>query len=90
MHDLYDMHGIFAPGFPGLLETFYVHERLIECLMPDVYESFVSTFCGVVLERNALGAGPLWSCLPSVMWMATVISPPVDFVQMLTLISNAT
>jgi hypothetical protein len=42
MHDLYDMHGIFAPGFPGLLETFYVQERMLECLMPDVYESFVS------------------------------------------------
>lgn len=40
MHDLYDMHGIFAPGFPGLLETFYVQERLLEHLLPDVYASF--------------------------------------------------
>lgn len=36
------MHGIFAPGFPGLLETFYVQERLLENFMPDVYASFVS------------------------------------------------
>ncbi|KAL7423424.1 hypothetical protein Q5752_001004 [Cryptotrichosporon argae] len=40
IHDIYDMHGLFAPGFPGLLETFYVQERLIEHLMPDVYRSF--------------------------------------------------
>ncbi|TXT15638.1 hypothetical protein VHUM_00141 [Vanrija humicola] len=40
LHDLYDMHGIFAPGFPGLLETFYVQERLIEATMPDVYANF--------------------------------------------------
>lgn len=36
------MHSIFAPGFPGLLEVFYVQERLMEWLMPDVYRSFVS------------------------------------------------
>lgn len=36
------MHSIFAPGFPGLLEAFYVQERLIEYLMPDLYKSFVS------------------------------------------------
>jgi hypothetical protein len=36
------MHTIFAPGFPGLLEAFYVQERLMEWLMPDVYKSFVS------------------------------------------------
>jgi hypothetical protein len=36
------MHSIFAPGFPGLLEAFYVQERLMEWLMPDVFQSFVS------------------------------------------------
>jgi len=36
------MHSIFAPGFPGLLEGFYVQERLMEWLMPAVYKSFVS------------------------------------------------
>ncbi|BEJ12645.1 hypothetical protein CspHIS471_0211050 [Cutaneotrichosporon sp. HIS471] len=40
LHDLYDLHGMFAPGFPGLLETFYVQERLMESIMPDVYASF--------------------------------------------------
>ncbi|KLT38608.1 RabGAP/TBC [Cutaneotrichosporon oleaginosum] len=40
LHDLYDMHGMFAPGFPGLLETFYVQERLMESILPDVYMSF--------------------------------------------------
>ena len=42
LHDLYGMHEIFEPGFPGLLEAFYVQERLMEWLMPEVYESFVS------------------------------------------------
>lgn len=45
LHDVYGMHSIFAPGFPGLLEAFYVQERLMEYLMPDVYKSFVSGQC---------------------------------------------
>ncbi|KAI9637330.1 rab-GTPase-TBC domain-containing protein [Dioszegia hungarica] len=40
LHDVYGMHDIFGPGFPGLLEAFYVQERLMEWLMPDVYKSF--------------------------------------------------
>ncbi|GHJ86016.1 hypothetical protein NliqN6_2418 [Naganishia liquefaciens] len=40
LHDAYDMHGIFIHGFPGLLENFYVQERLIEHMMPDVYSAF--------------------------------------------------
>jgi hypothetical protein len=42
LHDSYGMHSIFAPGFPGLLEAFYVQERLMEYLMPELYQSFVS------------------------------------------------
>ena len=41
VHDVYNMHSIFSPGFPGLLENIYVQERLIETLMPEVYKSFV-------------------------------------------------
>lgn len=41
LHDAYNMHGIFIHGFPGLLENFYVQERLIEHIMPDVYAAFV-------------------------------------------------
>ncbi len=48
IHDAYSMHSVFQPGFPGLLEGFYVQEKLIEHLMPDVYTSFVSE--GVVLR----------------------------------------
>jgi hypothetical protein len=47
LHDVYNMHGIFIHGFPGLLENFYVQERLIEHIMPDVYAAFVS------LRRNS-------------------------------------
>ncbi|OXG16931.1 GTPase activating protein [Cryptococcus neoformans Tu401-1] len=40
LHDVYGMHEIFEPGFPGLLEAFYVQERLMEWLIPDLYQSF--------------------------------------------------
>lgn len=41
IHDVYQMHSIFIHGFPGLLECFYLQERLIELIMPDVYVSLV-------------------------------------------------
>jgi len=40
IHDQFDMHSVFQPGFPGLLEGIYIQERLLEVLMPDVYKSF--------------------------------------------------
>jgi USP6 N-terminal-like protein len=40
LHDAYEMHTIFSPGFPGLLEAIYVQERLTHEFMPDVYEAF--------------------------------------------------
>ncbi|KAG2136483.1 rab-GTPase-TBC domain-containing protein [Suillus bovinus] len=40
LHDNYNMHTIFAPGFPGLLEAIYVQERIMESKMPDVYAAF--------------------------------------------------
>jgi len=40
LHDAYHMHDIFSPGFPGLLESIYVQERITEELMPEVYAAF--------------------------------------------------
>lgn len=40
IHDAYQMHDIFSPGFPGLLEAIYVQERMMEQMMPDVFEAF--------------------------------------------------
>ncbi|KAI0067995.1 RabGAP/TBC [Artomyces pyxidatus] len=40
LHDAYQMHDIFSPGFPGLLESIYVQERVIAEMMPDVYAAF--------------------------------------------------
>jgi Rab-GTPase-TBC domain len=45
LHDAYSMHAIFSPGFPGLLESIYVQERVMERMLPDVYASFVSIWC---------------------------------------------
>lgn len=42
LHDTYELHTIFSPGFPGMLECFYVQEKLVEMLMPEVSEVFVS------------------------------------------------
>lgn len=40
LHDAYQMHSIFSPGFPGLLESIYVQERLMEEMLPNVFEAF--------------------------------------------------
>jgi len=40
LHNSYKMHSIFKPGFPGLLEAIYIQERIIEKMMPGVYEAF--------------------------------------------------
>ncbi|KAF9445280.1 RabGAP/TBC [Macrolepiota fuliginosa MF-IS2] len=40
LHDAYNMHTVFSPGFPGLLEAIYIQERIIEQMMPDVYQAF--------------------------------------------------
>lgn len=40
LHDAYAMHTIFSPGFPGLLESIYVQERIMHLKMPDVYAAF--------------------------------------------------
>jgi hypothetical protein len=45
LHDEYEMHSIFQPGFPGMLESIYVQERLIQRFMPEVYQS---------LEKNMI------------------------------------
>lgn len=40
IHDAFNYHAVFAPGFPGLLECFYIQERLIEHLLPEVHKAF--------------------------------------------------
>ncbi|KAF9056052.1 rab-GTPase-TBC domain-containing protein [Panaeolus papilionaceus] len=40
LHDAYNMHDVFSPGFPGLLEAIYVQERIMETMMPAVYAAF--------------------------------------------------
>ncbi|KAG8792351.1 hypothetical protein FRC17_008609 [Serendipita sp. 399] len=40
LHDDYDTHDIFLPGFSGLLEAFYVQEKLMQRMLPGVYAVF--------------------------------------------------
>ena len=44
LHDTYDMHAIFSPGFPGMLECFHVQEKLVQTLMPEVHEVFEKNY----------------------------------------------
>ncbi|TYJ56104.1 hypothetical protein B9479_003214 [Cryptococcus floricola] len=69
LHDVYGMHDIFEPGFPGLLEAFYVQERLMEWLMPDVYQSF---------QRNTISTTS-WGTK----WFITLFVNTVPFSQQL-------
>lgn len=61
LHDQYGMHDIFAPGFPGLLEAFYVMEQMMGWIMPDVYQTFVCRLCLLLLtiptSRRSCSAG---------------------------------
>lgn len=40
LHDAYELHTVFSPGFPGLLEAIYVQECLTKATMPAVYSAF--------------------------------------------------
>ncbi|PVG01819.1 hypothetical protein CPB86DRAFT_834206 [Serendipita vermifera] len=40
LHDDYDMHETFLPGFPGLLEAFYVQEKIMQKTLPGIYAVF--------------------------------------------------
>ncbi|WVQ68224.1 uncharacterized protein L199_006431 [Kwoniella botswanensis] len=71
LHDIYGMHDIFQPGFPGLLEAFYVQERLMEWLMPDLYQSF---------QRNMISSSS-WGTK----WYITLFVNTVPFSQQLRL-----
>ncbi|WWC71665.1 uncharacterized protein I206_105623 [Kwoniella pini CBS 10737] len=71
LHDDYGMHEIFEPGFPGLLETFYVQERLMEWLIPDLYQSF---------QRNMISSSS-WGTK----WYITLFVNTIPFSQQLRL-----
>ncbi|KAK8854863.1 hypothetical protein IAR55_003602 [Kwoniella newhampshirensis] len=71
LHDVYGMHDIFEPGFPGLLEAFYVQERLMEWLMPDLYQAF---------QRNMISSSA-WGTK----WYITLFVNTVPFSQQLRL-----
>jgi USP6 N-terminal-like protein len=53
LHDTYNMHAIFSPGFPGLLQAIYVQERTMESKMPDVYSAFKKYMISFI--RNQVG-----------------------------------
>ena len=40
LHDAYSLHSVFSPGFPGMLESIYVQERIMESFVSDVYDAF--------------------------------------------------
>jgi hypothetical protein len=44
LFDSYNLRHIFEPGFPGLIEAFYVQEKLVEWIAPEIHEAFVGQF----------------------------------------------
>lgn len=56
LHDSYDMHTIFKPGFPGMMECFHAQEKLVKLLMPEVAEVFVRLFLRI-------HSGCCWDCM---------------------------
>lgn len=52
LHDNYDMHETFLPGFPGLLEAFYVQERIMQRMIPGVYDVFVCCSLSSISTAN--------------------------------------
>lgn len=65
LHDAYSLHTIFSPGFPGLLESIYVQERVTEIMMPDVYKAF---------KRNTISTTSY-----ATKWYITLFSNSVPF-----------
>ena len=43
------MHDIFLPGFKGLLEAFYVQEKIMQKMLPGLYTVFVCRFVGLIM-----------------------------------------
>jgi len=35
------MSGLFEPGFPGLMKFLYMHDQLLEQMLPRLYYHFV-------------------------------------------------
>lgn len=48
---LYGLHSTFSPGFPGLVENFYVQKKLCMKLCPDIMESLEAN--GIVISSYA-------------------------------------
>ncbi|KAG2022653.1 hypothetical protein CC2G_000387 [Coprinopsis cinerea AmutBmut pab1-1] len=71
LHTSYNMHTIFSPGFPGLLEAIYVQEQLTKTYMPAVYESF---------KRNTIGGTSY-----ATKWYITMFANSVPFQMQLRL-----
>jgi len=44
------MAGRYEDGFPGLKASFYVHERLLDADMPDLFKKIVR--CSVSFARD--------------------------------------
>lgn len=37
------LHNLYIPGFPILMESFFIQERLLKRYMPKLYDHLVST-----------------------------------------------
>ena len=47
LHDVYGLHRVYEPGFPGMLQCFAAQEALTRAIMPDVAAIFDASFISV-------------------------------------------
>ena len=73
LHDdpRYGLHDMFSPGFPGLHESFAVHDDLVRYLMPDV---------AAVLERHGIDTSAY-----ATKWYITLFASVIPFASQLRL-----
>jgi USP6 N-terminal-like protein len=77
------MHATFAPGFPGLLEAFYVQEKIMQRMLPGVYAVFVSAgyLSGSTCRLNASKQkqNMISTTAYAVKWYITLFANTVSF-----------
>jgi hypothetical protein len=61
MFEKCNLHDLFIPGFPALLESFYIQERLIEKHLPKVSKH-------MVIDSNNIGRARAGDLLIASIW----------------------
>ncbi|KAL8279140.1 hypothetical protein RQP46_008396 [Phenoliferia psychrophenolica] len=75
----YGLLRIFEPGFPGLLESFYVQERLVELLMPETTNFVVRRINSLLVVPPKTDISLQSTSSYATKWYITLFSQSVPF-----------